>query len=105
VKSKLQLTEDINTERYCRQCWFSLGEKLMAKICWKIYHRRQHSVGSIFRAKMKATCSMLRSTLKWKLPGRLEALVMQHLSEEISGSAKSLKRNSDHETGGTGSDL
>lgn len=48
---------------------------------------------------------MLRSSLNWKLPGRLEALVMQHLSEEISGSAKSLKRNSDHETGGSGSDL
>jgi hypothetical protein len=30
---------------------------------------------------------------------------VQHLSEEISGSAKSLRRKSNHETGGTGSVL
>jgi hypothetical protein len=62
-------------------------------------------LAAFLEQEMKATCHMLRSSLNWKLPGRLEALVMQHLSEEISGSAKSLKRNSDHETGGSGSDL
>jgi hypothetical protein len=61
-------------------------------------------LAAFLEQEMKATCNMLRSSLKCKLPGKLEALSMRHLSDGISRSAKSLKGNSDHETGGTGSD-
>lgn len=61
-------------------------------------------LAAFLEQEVKATCNMLRRSLKCKLPGRLEALIMQHLIDEILCSAKSLKRNSDHETGGTGSD-
>jgi hypothetical protein len=40
-------------------------------------------LAAFLEQEMKATCNMLRCSLKCKLPGKLDALIVQYFSDEI----------------------